>query len=332
MQLRKILKFIIEYYWRSPTSREEHLNTSSALREASPTFAAIIALVEMEYPKLYIDLNTPRYNHETAPRVEQMTGRGASGTTHTNSMPTIKHLFVGLKMPQSDSPTFEVCRMNLENLEFLLSDSLRTFRSLTLQPSGRSFTRASYMDFFFFISTAFPALTHLHFDVSLCEGWNVHQCQGTFLGTAFPALIFLRLSNPLGCQCAALPGDVHEENCILLGVASACPALQNIQIDATGTLAGTKLPLTVRRLTIVARRMHDSGRELKSTFLGYNVVAAVRRGLFCNLGEGGRGVVRKVEVLSPTDKIIAMDRVRDACAEYGIVFERTSEGDLQVLV
>ncbi|KAH9912143.1 uncharacterized protein BXZ73DRAFT_82440 [Epithele typhae] len=284
----------------------EHQNTHGALRDTSPTFAAIIALLEMQYPKIYIDLNSPQVDFGFLPCVEQTTGRGHSSPT------TIKHLFIGLDSTEIPPPDVRVSRIGWEweTLVSLFPFALRACKSVTLQTSKR-LTLCSYRTFLLSVSTAFPALTHLDLDTSLCPDWTAlkHQ-KPTFAGTSFPALASLRLAHALECRCAALRGDLHGDRCLFRGVAAACPGLRRVRVDGAGTLAGAKLPSTVRTLTVVARAMGIPGRALESTFLEYHVVAAVRRGLFCDVGErgSGGGGVRKVEVLSSTCEVFALDR------------------------
>ncbi|KAH9942422.1 uncharacterized protein BXZ73DRAFT_74684 [Epithele typhae] len=286
-----------------------------ALRKASPTFAAVIVWLEMQYPKLYIDMGAPPREHFYFSSCDEHMSRDVSTP--------VKHFFMSL----DNSYIKRWTATPLKNRAFAFPASLQTCKSVTMRPS-RTFmeSRPAYENFRHLLSIKFPALTHLHLDTSLFAKAAAGGRYVFMLGAVpLPALVFLRLSHAPECKCVALEGDLHDERCVFFGVVRACPRLSRIQLDVVGTLVEAKLPRTVRQLTIVARRVQVPGYELKSTFVGYNIVVAVREGLFRNLGVRGRGVVRKVEVLSSTEEIIALDRVRDACAEHGIVVERVLE-------
>ncbi|KAH9905532.1 uncharacterized protein BXZ73DRAFT_110878 [Epithele typhae] len=152
----EILKVIIEYRWRVHSSRKEHLSMCHALRKASPTFAAVIIWLEMEYPQLYIDLSAPREYLYFSPRAEHMTGQDVSATAHADSTPIVKHFYVSIDTSGTHS-FIQGWSTRLEDRGYFFPISLRRCNSVTLRLSETPLmSKPSYHKFLHTLALRFP--------------------------------------------------------------------------------------------------------------------------------------------------------------------------------
>ncbi|KAH9912138.1 uncharacterized protein BXZ73DRAFT_107582 [Epithele typhae] len=304
--------------WMSHLSAAARLELYKSLRSTSRATASIAATVAFQHPVVHWWSLPGNPTAALWNLIAADTARSNSPTSPSPGRPTANHLLVDLSgISVIFTPRASAWKAGLPD-----TISLSELRSATFAfgfEPGRTTLGPIYHIRLASVSSGLPALTHLFLDTSADRSGRAYTVR--FPGASFPALTFLRLHVASPCRCAAGdPGTAHQEHCILVGLGEACPRLRHLQLETPIPLSEAKLPPTVARLTLAAALGSRQDGARASTFVGYTLVAAVRRGVL--RGPKTEGTRRVVEILSRTEELMGFEGARDACAPFGVVVER----------
>ncbi|KAH9913894.1 uncharacterized protein BXZ73DRAFT_81808 [Epithele typhae] len=321
----EILERIIKDAWTDAYSQDEQANLYWTLRATSKVVAVIGSIIAVQYATLRVRLHFPGPAWGSIVWLLALRHYTICTDNPGFSIPAVKHiaLNVGVGSSYSSIPMNTLWITQWKRLRADLPAMFVNCRSMTLLLNDEAVFRLPSLSLAP-VSTTLPTLTHLHIRMNL-PGFVLVS----FFGAYFPALTFLRLSDPLNCQCAALEGDRHNEICIFYGITDACPALRHIRLDTPSSLLTVKLPVTVRCLTLFADPMRFHGK-LESNIFEYSLATSVRGGLFHTPIVHGACSPPKIEVLSVSEETCTSYQVDAIHERYGVHIEKVMESQHSV--
>lgn len=328
------LELICENAWRSADSTRQRELLYRALAASHPHLHRIILRVAIRNALFDSTSSCTFYSTDVAGAAASFAG--VKHSTHDSQL--LDRLFershiclvAPLKFETGPSPhrLGPSIRASIDRLRAVVKDC----SSFTLTSPSSNFPTI-YIPTLFACLASFPSLTHLQLDVHLLISAydDVYYDTTILIEDHLPSVTFLRLREHPRCGCEVLKdmpeaepkplrSDNHQIDCMSVILLEAFPNLRHLHLDHPFFLKDLNVPPTLETLTLEAPpQVVIQGQPPRSFLLGYNISAALKRGLMRSDPQAMEQQTQKTIVVhTGTVEPYSWGSVVSSCAEAGV--------------